>query len=104
MTTVVSKAGRPEDGTDPKPINMVEMFVGLLPPAQWKRHVSKDQIIAEMDSALAPIPGIEVSFSQPIRDNVLESISQIDGQIVVKVFGDDPALLTKTHAPGAERR
>ena len=35
------------------------------------------------------IPGIEPSFSQPIRDNVLESISQIDGQIVIKVFGDD---------------
>jgi heavy metal efflux system protein len=96
VTTVVSKAGRPEDGTDPKPINMVEMFVGLLPPNQWKRHITKDQVIAEMDSALAPIPGIEVSFSQPIRDNVLESISQIDGQIVVKVFGDDPAQLTKT--------
>src|SRR5207248_7779738 len=32
---------------------------------------------------------IEPSFSQPIRDNVLESISQIDGQIVIKVFGDD---------------
>jgi len=28
---------------------------------------------------------IEPSFSQPIRDNVLESISQIDGQIVIKV-------------------
>jgi heavy metal efflux system protein len=112
VTTVVSKAGRPEDGTDPKPINMVEMFVGLLPPDQWKRHVSKDQVIAEMDSALAPIPGIEVSFSQPIRDNVLESISQIDGQIVVKVFGDDPAQLSKTThqvleqvstVPGVER-
>jgi len=33
------------------------------------------------------------SFSQPIRDNVLESISQIDGQIVIKVFGDDLDVL-----------
>ena len=49
-----------------------------------------------MDHALAVIPGIEVSFSQPIRDNVLESISQIDGQVVIKVFGDDPALLRAT--------
>src|SRR5213079_100668 len=24
-----------------------------------------------------------------IRDNILESISQIDGQVVIKVFGDD---------------
>jgi cobalt-zinc-cadmium resistance protein CzcA len=35
------------------------------------------------------LPGVQASFSQPIRDNILESISQIDGQIVVKVFGDD---------------
>ena len=32
---------------------------------------------------------VTTTFSQPIRDNVLESISQIDGQIVIKVFGDD---------------
>jgi cobalt-zinc-cadmium resistance protein CzcA len=42
-----------------------------------------------MDAEIGRIPGLEPSFSQPIRDNVLESISQIDGQIVIKVFGDD---------------
>src|SRR3954468_9754779 len=46
-----------------------------------------------MDAAISKIPGIEPSFSQPIRDNVLESISQIDGQIVIKVFGDDLDVL-----------
>ena len=46
-----------------------------------------------MDRALDAIPGIDASFSQPIRDNILESISQIDGQIVVKVFGDDLGVL-----------
>ncbi len=112
VTTVVSKAGRPEDGTDPKPINMVEMFVGLKPPSEWRPHYTKDQILGEMDHALAPLPGAEVSFSQPIRDNVLESISQIDGQVVVKVFGDDPAELhasarrvleAVSHVNGVER-
>lgn len=34
-------------------------------------------------------PGIEPSFSQPIRDNILESISQIDGQIIIKVFSQE---------------
>jgi cobalt-zinc-cadmium resistance protein CzcA len=42
-----------------------------------------------METNLAAIPGVQISFSQPIRDNVLESISQIDGQIVIKVMGDD---------------
>src|SRR5207302_3096716 len=93
VNSVISKAGRPEDGTDPKPLNMAEIFVDLKPPSQWKRNVTKDSVIEEMDRELDKIPGIETSFSQPIRDNVLESISQIDGQIVVKLFGDDSTIL-----------
>ena len=96
VATSISKAGRPEDGSDPKPINMVEIFVGLKPAASWRPHVNKEQVIREMDHALGEIPGLEVSFSQPIRDNVLESISQIDGQVVIKVFGDDPVVLRRT--------
>ena len=96
VETAVSKAGRPEDGSDPKPINMIEVFVSLKPESQWRHGVSKDMVLAQMDKALSALPGIETSFSQPIRDNVLESISQIDGQVVVKVFGDDPAVLRRT--------
>jgi cobalt-zinc-cadmium resistance protein CzcA len=93
VRTVVSKTGRPEDGTDPKLINMAEFFVDLNPKAEWTRRITKDQIIDEMQSRLLSIPGIDPSFSQPIRDNILESISQIDGQIVVKVFGPDGDVL-----------
>jgi len=93
VETVISKAGRPEDGTDPKPINMMELLVNLKPRSEWTRHRSKEDVIAEMDQRLDALPGLETSFSQPIRDNVLESISQIDGQIVIKVFGEDPAVL-----------
>ncbi len=46
-----------------------------------------------MDRLLDTLPGTDASFSQPIRDNVLESISQVDGQIVIKVFGEDAATL-----------
>jgi len=98
VRSVISKAGRPEDGTDPKSINMAEMFVDLKPPQQWKRGLSKERLIEEMDRNLDALPGIETSFSQPIRDNVLESISQIDGQVVVKVFGDDSAALRRKAA------
>ena len=90
---VVSQAGRPDDGTDPKPINMTEVLVDLKPEEQWGPHVTKEQLIAKMEKMLDELPGINPTFSQPIRDSVLESISQIDGQIVVKLFGDDPDLL-----------
>ena len=89
VRSVISKAGRPEDGTDPKTLNMVEVFVDLYPQTQWKRGLSKAEVIREMDQNLDVLPGLETTFSQPIRDNVLESISQIDGQVVIKVFGDD---------------
>ena len=89
VRTVVSKAGQPEDGTDPKTISMAEVFVDLKPPEQWRTGLTKEQVIDDMDRAVSAIPGMEPSFSQPIRDNVLESISQIDGQIVIKVSGDD---------------
>ena len=86
---VTSKSGRPEDGTDPKLISMAEFLVAMKPDAEWRKGMDKAALLKEMDNAIRAIPGLLPSFSQPIRDNVLESISQIDGQIVIKVFGDD---------------
>lgn len=95
VNSVISKAGRPEDGTDPKLINMAEFLVDLKPEAEWKRGLSKREVMAELEGALAALPSIKPSFSQPIRDNILESISQIDGQIVIKVFGEDIPVLRR---------
>jgi len=93
VRTTVSKAGQPEDGTDPKTISMAEIFVDVKPPEQWRKGLTHHQLIEELDRVVSGIPGLEPAFSQPIRDNVLESISQIDGQIVIKVAGDDLAEL-----------
>ncbi len=89
VRTAVSKAGQPEDGTDPKTLSMAEIFVDVKPQEEWRKGLTRDQLIEEMDRKLSAIPGIDPAFSQPIRDNVLESISQIKGQIVVKVAGED---------------
>jgi heavy metal efflux system protein len=96
VTQVISQAGRPEDGTDPKPINMAEFYVDLKPASQWRKNITREELASQMEDAIAQIPGVDPAISQPIRDNVLESISQIDGQIVVKIFGDDAATLRRT--------
>jgi heavy metal efflux system protein len=93
VTQVISQSGRPEDGTDPKTINMAEFFVDLKPPSEWTRKIAREDLAAQIEAAVDRVPGLDPAISQPIRDNVLESISQIDGQIVIKVFGDDPAEL-----------
>lgn len=96
VRTTVSKAGQPEDGTDPKTISMAEIFVDLKPVDEWRKGLTREQLIEEMDHAVSALPGMEPTFSQPIRDNVLESISQIDGQIVIKIAGDDMMVLKET--------
>jgi len=96
VRSVVAKSGRPEDGTDPKVLSMAEVYVDIAPESGWRHGLTRKALLDELEDRLGTIPGIEASLSQPIRDNVLESISQIDGQIVVKVFGEDPVVLRKT--------
>ena len=99
VNTTVSKSGQPEDGTDPKTMSMAEIFVDLKPSEKWRPGMTKAKLIDEMDRLVSAIPGLEPTFSQPIRDNVLESISQIDGQIVIKISGDDlPGLQATAEA------
>ncbi len=95
VNTAISKVGRPDDGTDPKIFNGSEFLVDLKPESAWRTGKTKEGLIKELDDAVSALPGIEPSFSQPIRDNVLESISQVDGQIVIKVRGDDLDSLAK---------
>src|SRR5256885_11487071 len=72
---------------------MAEFLVDVKPEAEWRKGLTKPKLRSELDAEIGKIPGLEIGFSQPIRDNVLESISQIDGQIVIKVFGPDGDVL-----------
>ena len=89
VSSVISKVGRPDDGTDPKLINQLELLVDLKPENFWRNWYSKADIVKEIDANLQALPGTNPSFSQPVRDNILESISQIKGQIVITIAGDD---------------
>ena len=80
-TAMLSQLGRPEDGTDAKLTNNLEFFVKLKPPdavaagdADARRRDRRDAAARSTRS-----PGVEVNFSQPIRDNVNENISGQSG-------------------------
>jgi cobalt-zinc-cadmium resistance protein CzcA len=94
VESALSQLGRPEDGTDAKLANNLEFFVKLRPPDQWPRQTpTLGSVLDVLQGRIAEIPGIEVNFSQPIRDNVNESISGQQGQISVKLYGDDLTAL-----------
>lgn len=86
--SVLTQLGRPEDGTDPKGFNNLEILISLKPKELW-RYDSKDELIQELNQKLSVFPGVQLNFSQVIQDNVEEAISGVKGEIAVKIFGDD---------------
>ncbi len=85
---VLTQLGRPEDGTDPKGFNNLEVLIDLNSKDTW-RYKKKDQLVQAMDKELAIFPGILTNFSQVIQDNVEEAISGVKGEIAIKIFGSD---------------
>ena len=55
----------------------------------------KDELVRRMDDSLGDIPGLDLNFSQYIKDNVEEALSGVKGELVVKVFGPDLDVLQR---------
>ncbi|RTL58225.1 MAG: efflux RND transporter permease subunit [Rhodocyclaceae bacterium] len=92
VKTVMSHVGRPDDGTDPKGPNNIEILADLQPRSEW-RFKEKDALVEDMAHKMDVIPGLPTNFSQVIQDNVEESLSGVKGEIAVKVFGPDLDIL-----------
>jgi cobalt-zinc-cadmium resistance protein CzcA len=93
VTSVVTQLGRPDDGTDAKGSNNLEVYGDLAPRDSWKGTHDKDELIRQMRTQLETIPGLDLNFSQYIKDNVEEALSGVKGELVVKIFGPDLAVL-----------
>lgn len=86
---ILTQTGRPNDGTDAAGFFNIEFNIQLKDVSEWKRGLSKDEIIQEMRQKLANYPGITFGFSQPIQDNVEEYVAGVKSSLVIKIFGDD---------------
>jgi len=95
VTKVVSQSGAPDDGTDTGGFGNTEYFVDLKPKDQWRPvfHQSKEELIAAMDRELEKYPGAFWNFSQPIEDNVDESLTGTKGGLAAKLYGPDLDVL-----------
>ena len=95
VTTVVSQAGAPDDGTDTGGFGNTEYFVDLKPKERWRPvfHQDKDELIAAMNRELAKFPGAFWNFSQPIEDNVDETLTGTKGGLAAKLYGPDLDVL-----------
>ncbi len=94
VTQVVAQLGRPDDGTDSKLSNNLEVYADLKPQRDWGSDIrDKDELVRRMDLQLSRIPGVSLNFSQYIKDNVEEALSGVQGELVVKIFGPNLRVL-----------
>lgn len=92
---VFSKIGTAEVATDPMPPSVADTFVILKDRSQWPDpRKTKAQMVAELEAAVARIPGNNYEFTQPIQMRFNELISGVRADVAVKVYGDDLETLT----------
>lgn len=85
---VVGKLGRAETATDPAPIEMFETIITLKSKDKWRKGMTKEKLIRDMNSALQ-IPGVSNIWTQPIVNRIDMLATGIRTSVGVKVFGPE---------------
>jgi cobalt-zinc-cadmium resistance protein CzcA len=90
IQTVFSRIGTAEIASDPMSPNEVDTFIIIKPKKEWPDpKLSKEGLIAKMDTHLHDIPGIRYEFTQPIQMRFNELIAGVRSDVGIKIFGDD---------------
>ena len=91
---VFGKMGRSTTATDPAPLSMVETIITLKPKSEWRKGMTWDKLLAEMDKKLR-YPGMPNIWWMPIQTRTEMLATGIRSALGIKVFGDDIAKLEK---------
>jgi cobalt-zinc-cadmium resistance protein CzcA len=94
ITEIVARVGSDELGLDPMSLNDTDTFLILKPKKEWRMD-SKEQLQDEIRKVMAQTPGIAFQFTQPIEMRVSEMLTGTRGDVAVKLFGTDLAVLNE---------
>src|SRR6266704_1221579 len=92
--TVFGKAGQAETPTDPAPLSMFETIVALKPPDQWRKGMTWDKLLAEVNANIKT-PGMANIFWMPIQTRTEMLTTGFRTVLGVKVFGPDLGEIQK---------
>jgi len=88
VSHVLGKAGRANTATDNSPISMIETIILLKPKSGWRKDMTKDGIINELNSKLQ-IPGVTNGWTQPIINRINMLSTGIRTDVGLKVYGQN---------------
>jgi Cu(I)/Ag(I) efflux system membrane protein CusA/SilA len=94
VASVFGKVGRANTATDPAQLDMIETTVVLKPHHQWRKGMTRERLIAEMDLAVKTT-GYTNAWTQPIRGRIDMLATGIRTPVGIKIFGPDLAELER---------
>lgn len=102
VENVLGKIGRVESALDPAPAAMIETYVMLKPPSEWREGVTPQDVWKEIN-AVATIPGVTpASPLQPIEGRVVMLQSGIKASMAIRIYGDSLEGLAEASQSVAE--
>jgi heavy metal efflux system protein len=98
LDTIVGRTGQTGVALDTRGSDKTG-YVGIFKPkSEWKRDISKEELTNKMRQSLESVAGITFGFSQPIQCRIDELVAGTRAQLILKLFGEDIAVLGEKSA------
>lgn len=91
---VWSRIGTAEVATDPMGVELTDVFVSLEAREKWRRAKTQTELVELIQKELRDLPGQRIALTQPIEMRLNEMIAGSRGDVSMKLYGDDFAVLT----------
>ncbi len=95
VATVFSRSGTPEVATDVMPMSLTDGYIMLKPRDRWRRGMTKEKLIEEIEKRVESVRGQGYGFTQPIQMRFGELVGGVKADVGIKVFGEDLDTLKK---------
>jgi Cu(I)/Ag(I) efflux system membrane protein CusA/SilA len=88
VESVFGTVGRSDSATDNAPLDMYDTTIMLKPRDRWRKGMTYDQLIAEMDNRLH-FPGLSNSWTMPVENRLDMELTGIKTPVGLKIQGPD---------------
>jgi len=88
VESVFGTVGRSDSATDNAPLDMYDTTIMLKPREQWRKGMTYDQLVAEMDDRLH-FPGLSNSWTMPVENRLDMELTGIKTPVGLKIQGPD---------------
>jgi cobalt-zinc-cadmium resistance protein CzcA len=96
MAVIVGKTGQTGIAIEARGVDKTGYVGALRPRSEWKNAKTSAELMDKMRRAAADVPGMVISFSQPIQCRINELMEGTRAEVLVKVFGEDMGVLKST--------